>query len=230
MHSRYVGMALLLAGLLCACGSNASQSADPPTGPSGDPPGGPPGNPPGDPGTPPGSGGLTRTVADPAGDTFGNRGVQWDMTGLTITRDSAGITVELAFTAPLISPTSGDSNAMIAFVDLDTDQDSATGATPTVDEFRRDGASTGMGADYQLVLANYEADSTVAIFDAAATVTGRVRPVFDGNKVSVRIPRALLGDDDGYLNAAAIAGTQASPTDIVPEQGHLEVSETPSQP
>lgn len=218
MGSRHVWTVVLVAGLLSACGSNASEMAGPPDGPSGDPPGG----------SPPPSESLTRTAADPAGDTFGNRGVQWDLTRLTVTRDTGGVSVELEFSTPLIAPTSGDSNAMIAFVDLDTDQDSTTGSTPTVDEFRRNSGSTGMGSDFQVALTSYDPDSTVAIFDEGANLTGRVRPVFAGNKVSLRIPRAMLGNDDGFLNAAAIAGTLASPTDIVPEQGHLEVSEAAS--
>ncbi|HSB54880.1 MAG TPA: hypothetical protein VLD58_11010, partial [Gemmatimonadales bacterium] len=146
-----------------------------------------------------------------------------DLTAMTVTRDTAGITVVLEFSTALVSPTSGDSNAMIAFVDLDTDQDSATGSVTTVDEFRRDGGSTGMGSDYHVALTGYDPDSSVAVNNALAGVTGRIKPEFSGNKVTLRIPRAMLGNDDGFLNAAAIVGTLASPTDFVPESGHLQL-------
>jgi transposase len=54
---------------------------------------------------------------------------------------------------------------------------------------------------------------------------GQVKPIFSGKKVTVRIPRSMLRDDDGFLNAAAIVGTQGSPTDIAPNRGHLELSD-----
>lgn len=166
---------------------------------------------------------VTADVSDPTGDVFGNRGPQWDVTDLSITRDTGGITVVLRFASTPIPLTSGDPNAMIGFVDFDTDLDSTTGATPIADEFRRDSASTGTGSDFQLDLAEIDADSTVPVFDASGVVMGRVRPIYDGLTVTTRIPHALLRDDDGYLNAAAIVGTQASPTDIIPNRGHLEL-------
>lgn len=199
------GAVLLLSGLLGGCQSDGS-------GPN-----------PADPGL----GQVTATIADPTGDTFGNRGVQWDLTALTVTRDTAGITVTIAFSSAPISPTGGDSNAMIAFVDFDTDQDSTTGSPTMTDEFRRDSGSTGMDSDFRVDLATFAADSTVTIFDASGAVTGHVTPVFSGKTVAFRIPHAMLGDDDGFLNAAAIVGTGASPTDIIPESGHLTVG--PSQ-
>jgi methyl coenzyme M reductase beta subunit len=50
---------------------------------------------------------------------------------------------------------------------------------------------------------------------------GSVKPVFKGKRLSVRIPLAYLGDATA-LNTAAIVGTLASPSDIVPEFGHLQ--------
>jgi len=201
--------AVVVAGFLAGCAGDGSGPGEPrPVEPG---PGGP------------GPGELTEKITDLSGDTFGNRGVQWDMTAMTITRDTAGITVVLEFSSALIAPTSGDSNAMIGFVDFDTDQDSAFGATTTVDEFRRDGGSTGMDSDFLLALTAYGPDSSVAVFGGAAGVTGRVKPVFAGSRVTIRVPRAMLGNDDGFLNAAAIVGTTGSPTDIIPETGHLQL-------
>jgi hypothetical protein len=171
---------------------------------------------------------TTATVADPVGDTFGTAVVRWDMTALTITRDTAGITVKLDFANDVISPTSGDTTAMIGFVDFDVDQNPATGVTATVDEYRPGSGSSGMGSDYQLVLLGYAADSSVAVNDSKGVPTGRVKPVFSGRGVTIRIPKAMLGNDDGLLNAAAIVGSGSRPSDIIPENGHLTLGATQS--
>ncbi len=165
----------------------------------------------------------TVQVTDPAGDTFGAGGVHWDVTALTISRDTGGITVVLDFTRNLISPVSGDTNAMIAYVDFDVDQDSTTGRPAQADEFRPRAGSTGMGSDYTLELSNYSADSMVHVVDSSSVSTGLVKPVFSGNRVTVRIPKAMIGNDDGYLNAAAVVGRIARPSDIIPENGALSL-------
>jgi hypothetical protein len=187
---------LVAAGLVAACGGDA---------------------------TGPGNGPNRAHAGDPSGDTYQSAGKGWDLTGLTLVRDTGGITVTLDFSTTVVSLLSGDSDAVIAFVDFDTDQDSATGVVSTVDEFRPNSASTGMGVDYSLDLSRYELDSTVAVVDSLGTVMGQVRPVFSGKHIAVRIPFALLGGDDGNLAAAAIVGTLASPSDIVPETGHLSL-------
>jgi plastocyanin len=163
-------------------------------------------------------------AADPVGDTFGGGGVQWDLTALTISRDTGGITVALSFSRDVLSPMSGDPTAMVGFVDFDVDRDSATGFTAAVDEFRHDGGSSGMGVDYDLQLINYAADSSVAVVDSLFQPIGHVKPLFSANRVTIRIPKALLGNDDGFLNAAALVGRTGGPTDFVPNRDHLRLT------
>jgi hypothetical protein len=192
---------LLVAGALWSCGGDASG---------------------------PGTLEATAQVADPTGDTYGSGVVHWDLTDMTITRDEGGITLELDFSRAVISPTSGDTTAVIGYVGFDVDQNAATADLASiVDEFRPDTiGSTGLGVDYELQLVDYAQDSTVTVTGSSGT-TGRVKPVFSGNRVPVRIPRALLGNDDGFLNAAAIVGNNHSPNDIIPENGHLQLSAAP---
>src|SRR5207245_4867330 len=103
-------------------------------------------------------------------------------------------------------------------------QDSTTGTGSAVDLFRPDGGSTGMGVEYYVDLFGYNADSTVFVYDAlAGTPTGSVRPRFQGRRITVRVPHALLGNDDGFLNAATVVGSESEPTDIAPENGHVRV-------
>src|SRR6266705_3460438 len=123
-------------------------------------------------------------ATDPSGDTFGSQTVQPDLTAFTIVHDTGGIDVMLDFTANVQSPVTGGTNVVVGFIDLDTDQDSTTGTTSAVD-----------------------------VYDAlAGTPTGSVRPRFQGRRITVRVPRALLGNDDGFLNAATVIGSGSEPT------------------
>ena len=174
-----------------------------------------------------GPGGTTTATAnDPTGDFFGAGATQLDMTSMTITRDTGGIDVALNFTAAVLSPVSGNANAVFGYVDFDVDQDTSTGLGSIVDVFRPDTGSTRLGVDFVLDLFTYNADSTVNILDTLGAIRGQVRPVFNGSRISVRIRRSLFGGDDGFVNAAVIIGTNAEPTDITPNNGHLRVGGT----
>ena len=169
---------------------------------------------------------TTATVNDPTGDYFGAGATQLDLTGMTITRDTGGIDVVLNFTAAVFSPVSGNANAVFGYVDFDVDQDTSTGLGSVVDAFRPSAGSTVMGVDFILDLFTYNADSTVDIMDTLGAIRGQVRPVFSGSQISVRIRRSLFGGDDAFVNAAVIIGTNAEPTDIAPNDGHLTVGGT----
>jgi hypothetical protein len=62
------------------------------------------------------------------------------------------------------------------------------------------------------------------VTDALGNQTGRVRPTFDGHRITIVIPKALLANDDGYLNAAAVAGVVGRATDMIPDRGHLTLA------
>jgi hypothetical protein len=161
---------------------------------------------------------VTASVSDATGDTFGS-GLQWDATGLTVTRDTGGVDVALDFTATTLSAAGGTVYPTTAIVEFDTDQDSTTGDPALVDFFRPNIGSTGMGVEFAITV-----DSLVNVVDVVHSASaGTVPPVFSGKRVSFRIPRAMLGGDDGFLNAAATVGNDTFPTDIVPNNGHLKV-------
>jgi hypothetical protein len=166
----------------------------------------------------------TATVIDPSGDTFGSPGTMWDFTALTVSRDTTSIIIRLDFTTSAFSAQTNLASGMIVFVDFDTDQNVETGGVPAIDEFRPTTGTSVLGADYELAMNDFGTDSTVRVFDANGIITGRVKPVFSGQTVTIRIPRTMLGNDEGFLNAAAIVGTNGRATDIVPESGHLTLN------
>jgi hypothetical protein len=168
------------------------------------------------------SGKTNASVNDPTGDTFGVGSPQWDITAFGVSRDSGGIDVSIDFTANPVSGSGGAANSTVGYVEFDTDQDSTTGTSAVTDGF---GGTTGMGVDYWVDLFNYTG-SAITVYDALNNPMGTITPSFSGKRLSFRIPRSLFGGDDAFLNAAAIIGTIAEPTDIVPNTGHLKVGGT----
>ena len=169
------------------------------------------------------SGTVSAFTNDPAGDQFGTDSVRPDLVKMTVTRDAGGIDVVLEFAANAISLLTDTIHGVGGLVDFDVDQDSTTGALAWTDLF---GGSTGMGEEYYLQFLAYQVDSTVSVHDSSGTLTGSVRPVFSGKRVSFRIPKAMLGNDDGFMNVAVVIGNNIGPTDLAPNTGHLKVGGT----
>ncbi len=189
--------ALVLAGVI-ACGSDSASPvvSDPPP--------------------------STFSLADPVGDTFGSVDPQWDVTALTVTRTTDGVIVRLDFASDIAPPVRGDSSGLIGLVELDLDQNAATGHAAVVDVVRADHGSTGLGVDASLVFGPFFGDSTI-VRDANDVAVGRAETSFAGHRVTIKVPRAMLGNDDGWVNAAAVVGHSHSATDFAPEAGHLTV-------
>ena len=166
---------------------------------------------------------ATATTEDPTGDTFG-AAAKWDVTRLTLARQPNVLTVMLDFSRDVVPPAAGDPSALLALVDLDLDQDVATGSSAMADEYRQDGSSTGLGVDARINFAAPGDDGSIAVTDGFGRETGRVTPVYAGKRVTARIPTMLLGGNDGYVSAAAIAGSTGAPSDIVPQTGHLALN------
>ena len=168
----------------------------------------------------------TASVVDGTGDTFGTGETNWDLTALTIARDPAGITAMLDFSRDVVAPTSGDPSALVALVDLDLDQNASTGSVATADLYRQDGQTTALGVDARINLAAPDEEGAVAVSDDVGRETGRVTPSYAGHRITIRVPKSLLGNDDGFVSAAAIVGVVGSVTDFIPNVGHLALDRT----
>src|SRR4051794_32477963 len=75
------------------------------------------------------------SIVDPVGDTFGLQGpTQWDVSALAITRGVDGVDVRIDFANDVAVPTMGDPSAMVGLVELDLDQNKATGKLGILDQ------------------------------------------------------------------------------------------------
>jgi hypothetical protein len=167
----------------------------------------------------------TATVGDPIGDTFGlPAGLQWDITALSVTRETDGITVRLDFANTVAMPLAADPNALVGLVELDLDQNRATGKLGYVDQLRKDGGATELGVDAAINISQIAPDSTLLVYNMGGNPVGKAKVTIGGRRLTIHVPAALLDDDDGYVDAAVIVGNQGhSPTDLAPETGHLSL-------
>jgi hypothetical protein len=153
-------------------------------------------------------------ATDPTADTFGAGTFQPDLTSLTASTSASAVTITLQFDQPIAPDSLG------GYIDLDLDQNAATGGLPLTDQFRGGAGSTGMGAEAMVQLFQ-NSDGTMSIFDGAGG--GTVTPTFTATSVSLAIPLAMLGNDDGNLNLAAVVGSLSEPTDIIPNDLHIQL-------
>jgi hypothetical protein len=167
----------------------------------------------------------TVTVGDPIGDTFGlPAGLQWDIVALAVARETDGITVRLDFANEVAMPLVADPNALVGLVELDLDQNRATGKLGYVDQLRKDGGATEMGVDAAINISQIAPDSTLLVYDMGGNPVGKAKVTIGAHRLTIRVPAALLGNDDGYVDAAVIVGNQGhSPTDLAPQTGHLSL-------
>lgn len=154
---------------------------------------------------------------DPLGDTFGTGAVQIDILSAEAVFDSTNLHLALLFADAISAPSLGADNSVIGFIDLDTDQDAATGVTSWQELFAPDPPSP-LGDEFYV---DIESESFhpgfVDVYDAPESMIAGTVPVnFASSSMSMTIPLALLGADDGLLNYGVVVGTFAEATDEFP--------------
>ena len=168
---------------------------------------------------------------DPLGDTFGFGPVQLDIINVQGDYSAGTVTITVTYSGLIAPPSAGAPNSVIGFIDLDTDQNPATGGNlsfggpvpggnswinlflglvppPTIalgDEFYVDLLTETLHAGFvDIIRTSDDANN------------GTVPIVFAGASFSLSIPFAVLGGDDGIINYGVLTGTFAEPTDRAP--------------
>jgi hypothetical protein len=161
---------------------------------------------------------LAFSHSDPAGDTLGTGTFSaraHDVLSLhgDFKRDS--LIVTLTFVAPVAPASLLAPNSVGGFVELDADDNVATGDPPFSNVF---GASANLGIDYVIDL--FATTSTTAEVVATATEQTAIVPAsFSGSSVVLRVPMSALGSDDGNFGVVGVIGTFDRATDVFPNSG-----------
>lgn len=156
---------------------------------------------------------IPAVASDPVGDSLGN--AVHDISQFSATSDGVSLTLQLTFVGSVSLPGSGQPNEIFGFIDLDTDQNGATGSGANV-AFNCP-APPFLGVDYFVSLFG---SGNVVDANTMASL-GMPTVMANGNTLSVQIPLALLGGDDGLVNTAAVIGDAVGPNDCAPDDAFL---------
>lgn len=174
---------------------------------------------------------IQATAADPIGDTF-NPGP--DLTGISGETDGTTLTLTLTFDGTITPPSAPNlngqlppgSNEVIGFIELDIDQDGATGSTSGPITVFCPEPPANFGSEFIVDLGVYDAQAGTVILEPAGggpTPVGSGVPVpisYTSNSLTVDVPNSALGDD-GIVDAVTVIGNFANPTDCAPDGGVL---------
>jgi Bacterial Ig-like domain (group 1) len=166
-------------------------------------------------------------IADPVGDRVpGAGGVPPDLIayqGLVI---DGMVVFHMRFNQTANSSAVGGPNAVHGFIEIDIDQDPATGNTPIIDD-RPGNTVTGLGIEYRIIIQLQNGLHQVSILPSGSTVYNATA-AFSGRTITIRVPLSAFGGDDGNMNYGILVGTflrelgvlaQTAPTDWAPQSG-----------
>ncbi len=157
-------------------------------------------------------------VGDPTGDTFGGGALQLDIIQLSATTNGSQLMVSVSFAGSISPGDSGNPDAVVGFIDLDTDQNTSTGVS-NVGLFCP--APPMIGADFYVFLFAYDSATGMAeLLDSTGALVGTVPVAFQSQSFGVDLPLSLLSDD-GTVDVATVLGTFQEPTDCAPNGATL---------
>ena len=166
---------------------------------------------------------ATAEMVDAAGDAFGP--ATFDVVSIATARTSEALTITVTFrsTTPPVLPTANAAAApgdLAGFIDFDTDESSATGFTSANAAYCPCSPVSAIGSELFVSLfqrnaaGNYDVISTATLADVGDAV-----PTVSGSVLTLTIPLADLGDDDGITNLSSVLGDFLGPTDCTPDAG-----------
>lgn len=166
---------------------------------------------------------IQATVGDPQNDTFGAGENQHDISNFSATVVGNNLVLRLDFfnTISPLEPPVGPST-LVGFIDLDIDQNAATGEGSSSDE--NCPVAPGLGIEYLVNLGDYDpVGETVGLYSGAEDFLADVSAVFTSTSITITIPLGLIGND-GHLNVSTVIGSLIQPTDCAPNGAALEVT------
>lgn len=174
---------------------------------------------------------------DPTGDTFGSGPVQLDIISTSANLVGSSIQFRVDFGGPIAPASAFAPNSVVGFIDIDTDQNAATGGTapwggpvtggnswinfftsPNPGTPSTPGPLVALGDEFYIDLGSeLSHPGQVDIRNTSADSIVGTKPItFGGSFFDVFVDLSILGNDDGNLNYGVLTGTFTEPTDRAP--------------
>lgn len=163
-------------------------------------------------------------ASDPIGDAF-NPGFTpvIDLTGFTGNLVGGSVELAVTLTTPAGSPAIGPEDAVIGYIDLDTDGLPGEEGFSLVGEFCEPSQRPAIGTDFYLGFVVDGQSAVGILFNAEDAQVTQVPVVYAGNSVQLTVPTSALGTLNG-LRAAVVVGPDAGPTDCAPNSAPLLIT------
>jgi hypothetical protein len=159
---------------------------------------------------------IIGSAPDATGDAFGAGMPNLDVSGVSAYLVGGNINIGMNFATPISPADSGNADAVIGFIEIDADQNSATGNPPAYDIFCPQ--PTSLGVEYLINLGSVTGGQ-VAVEDTNGTI-GTVPISFTANSFSIDLPLSLIGNPPN-VHMASVIGTIPEPTDCAPDNALL---------
>jgi hypothetical protein len=160
-------------------------------------------------------------IIDPTGDTFGVGSPQIDITRYNgdTGKVFGSVVFTMSFAGPIAPASAFAPNSVTGFIDIDTDRNPKTGATPFINQFGPP-PPIKLGDEFFVDLGSEQFHpGLVDIVDANTNIpTGQAPITFGPNNLSITVPLSLLGNVNPLqpFNFGIIVGTFNEATDRAP--------------
>ncbi len=166
---------------------------------------------------------LTAEIVDAVGDTFGPG--TFDVLSIATARTSTELTITVLFdsTTPPVLPaanTVAGPGDLAGFIDFDIDQLSTTGFASANATYCPCTPISAIGSELFISLFQRNAAGNYEVISATTLVdVGDAEPAVSGAALTLTIPLADLGPDDGVTNLSSVLGDFLGATDCMPDEG-----------
>lgn len=154
-------------------------------------------------------------ISDPVGDhiTFPGNPIV-DIGTVEGETNGTSITIKIHFSSDTVM------SGIAGYIDLDTDQNVATGMLPNAN-LVIPGAAQDIGVDFFLSLFNLPFGGSIDVVNPNnGILMGSVPATIARQSLEITVPLTMLGGDDGSMDVGMLLGNLFQPTDVAPNEGH----------
>lgn len=165
---------------------------------------------------------------DPTGDAFGTSGVNHDITSISADVANNALLITINFANQISPPNSGRPDAVVGYVDIDTDGNTAE-TDSNLDGFCPSSQSPVIGTDFFLFLFS-GSTSSAPVYSADGGSAGNATTAYGSNTLTISIPLTTIAAGAAPIKVATVLGNVNVPTDCAPNGAALVAASATAGP